>query len=543
MSQDHAAGGQQLDRVTDRVEPSHRAGVLRSLRAWWSARPRPSALTWVVMAVMLAVGAAVRVVGIGEDSLWIDEFASLQTSAGRPLKERYLTANVVLEHPPRLTALDPRVSWTQVWWSLHDDNHVPLYFMLLRLWRSALGDSEAALRMLSALASVLAIGIFFDVLRLRHGTTAAVWGSLLMALAGLQIQFAREARPYALSLALVLAAAAALVRVERRQAGLPGLIALAIAATAALFTNYFSIGPLLGLGVYAALGMRGRPRRQACLAFLLAFAAFVACWGPMAWAQRARVAGNAWLYEDGLADRWLVPEHVAAVPYRLLAGAAAFGVETDPFSPWEWALAAVILLPLLVSLRRRELWFWHAWLAGCLLPLVALDLAISTRFVGVARYVLLASPSIFAVLAVPVSRHTALGAVIPAAAAAFAAWSVPAVVELSKPPWREYGATLLNLVGDAPMVLTAEDHGERTYLGLCYYAYSPYRPVLFLKDPAGGQVLDRLRREPVVWFVSATASPLRFLPGAQVEDSVVWPGMPTLWRVRLAGAEGVTRSP
>jgi uncharacterized membrane protein len=500
---------------------------------------RPRALAGTALAAILVAGAALRVLDIDEDSLWIDEFASLQTSAGRPLKERYLTANVVLEPAPRLTAIDPAIPWTRVWWSLHDDNHLPVYFLLLRFWRGVFGDSEAALRMLSVLASVLAIGLLFDVLRVRHGTRVALWGSLLMAVAGLQIQFAREARPYALSLALVLGAASAFVRIERGSSGLRAGLALAGAATAALFTNYFAIGPLAGIGAYAVLGLRGRARRQASLALLFSFAVFVACWAPMAWAARPRVAGNAWLYDHEPGGAWRAAERVAAVPYRLLAGAAAFGVEIDAASPSAAVLPAVLLLPAILGLRRRELWLWHAWLAGCLAPLVVLDLATATRFLAVSRYLVLASPALFALVsAVPLTGRPWRD-LVPAGAAALALWSVPAVLEPSKPPWREYAAAFQGLVGDAPVVLTAQDNGERTYLALCYYAYSPDRPVLYVRGAAGVRALERLRQEPVVWLLSSTARPQSVLPAAEVEDAVEWPRMPTLWKISGRRAAGV----
>jgi len=49
-----------------------------------------------------------------------------------------------------------------------------LYYILLRWWMDALGTGAAAARLLSAIFSLAAAAVFFDVCRLLHGARIAL---------------------------------------------------------------------------------------------------------------------------------------------------------------------------------------------------------------------------------------------------------------------------------------------------------------------------------------------------------------------------------
>ncbi len=137
-----------------------------------------------VVAMILLLAAALRVHELTRHALWSDEIYTMQSSAGFGLESKRLAGAGLLEPPPDLLSLTPQRPWWTLATSLaRDDNHPPLYFLLVRAWREVFGDSDAALRGLSVLCSVAAIAFLFDATRHLHDVTTALWAALLMALA------------------------------------------------------------------------------------------------------------------------------------------------------------------------------------------------------------------------------------------------------------------------------------------------------------------------------------------------------------------------
>ncbi|MBN2303732.1 MAG: glycosyltransferase family 39 protein, partial [Anaerolineae bacterium] len=95
-------------------------------------------------------------------------------------------------------------SWSAIWdWCTQIDNQVPLHFALLKLWGSAAGTGEFALRVFSALCAILsAAGLI--ALGQRIGGSWAGWlAAAAFALSQGFLYAAFEVRPYALALALL----------------------------------------------------------------------------------------------------------------------------------------------------------------------------------------------------------------------------------------------------------------------------------------------------------------------------------------------------
>ena len=74
----------------------------------------------------------------------------------------------------------------------------PTYYVLLRDWIALWGDSEGALRSLSALASTLCIPVIYLIGRELMGKAQGALGALLFALCPMSLYFGQEARVYAL---------------------------------------------------------------------------------------------------------------------------------------------------------------------------------------------------------------------------------------------------------------------------------------------------------------------------------------------------------
>jgi mannosyltransferase len=87
------------------------------------------------------------------------------------------------------------------------------YHVALHLWRSVFGDTEAALRSLSAVAVALSVFVLVVVARrLRDDRTALVAG-LILAVAPLAIRYGQESRSYALLMLAVVVGTYCFVRV------------------------------------------------------------------------------------------------------------------------------------------------------------------------------------------------------------------------------------------------------------------------------------------------------------------------------------------
>ncbi len=180
-----------------------------------SAAP-PRVLPIVLLAAVLLTALLLRLRTLGAESLWLDEATSL-----------FLARMDI----PTLIA-----------WTAHDI-HPPLYYILLHGWR-VFGESEFALRSLSATAGLLAVGGIYLLGRTLFGQMTALLAALLLAVSPLHLWYSQEARMYALVTALSLFASCHLVRAlqdgHRRH-----WIGYTFWITLALYTHYYAFFVIL----------------------------------------------------------------------------------------------------------------------------------------------------------------------------------------------------------------------------------------------------------------------------------------------------------
>ncbi|MBN3952238.1 MAG: glycosyltransferase family 39 protein [Nostoc sp.] len=125
--------------------------------------------------IVIILGAFLRFFMLANQSLWYDEGLSLTNSDVSTFQE----------------------SLSRVRHIGNSDRFQPLYFIVLFWWRQVFGESEFALRSLSA---VLGIGstivIFFTALRI-YGKKHALWSLLIMTFSSFCVIYSQEARIYA----------------------------------------------------------------------------------------------------------------------------------------------------------------------------------------------------------------------------------------------------------------------------------------------------------------------------------------------------------
>ncbi|MBK8901210.1 MAG: ABC transporter permease [Anaerolineaceae bacterium] len=130
----------------------------------------------VVLIAIVLLGMALRFYVLGAESLWVDEGTSVSVAR---LTLPQIFADRIFKNPP-------------------------FYFVLLHFWIQLFGDSEVALRLLSALFGSLALGGMFLVGRKLLGREGGLLSTFLLTIALLHVEFSQEARAYSLMVLQVL---------------------------------------------------------------------------------------------------------------------------------------------------------------------------------------------------------------------------------------------------------------------------------------------------------------------------------------------------
>ena len=142
------------------------------------------------------------------------------------------------------------------------------------------GNSAAAVRSLSAIFSLAGLVVFYDVCRLLHGKSTALWATGLASFSVAQLEFAQEARSYPMLILLGLLACDVMVRIEQRGASGWRVLGLGIFVAAGELTHYFAAPGIAALAIYAILRLRGRDLVRTLIAFVAGGIFVAVVWGP-----------------------------------------------------------------------------------------------------------------------------------------------------------------------------------------------------------------------------------------------------------------------
>jgi mannosyltransferase len=162
--------------------------------------------------LLTAAGAALRVAGLDQQPLWLDEATD--------------------------AAFAQRSFWNCVF---AESVHPPLYRLLLHGSVSLIGNSEFALRLLPAFFGILAIPLTALLARKLH-PPSEIFAGLLAATSPFLIYFSQENRNYSLLILLTLAATLVFLRLQETARGLPLYCALSVLL---LYTHYLAVFVLL----------------------------------------------------------------------------------------------------------------------------------------------------------------------------------------------------------------------------------------------------------------------------------------------------------
>jgi hypothetical protein len=126
----------------------------------------------VILLGILALAFGVRIIGIGRESLWLDEGVSVMQAFGDSSRIWHSTAA--------------------------NDLNPPLYYYVLHYWVLLAGQQEGSMRLLSAILSALSVWLTYRVGKEIVSRPSAIFAALLTALALYHLRYAQELRAYAL---------------------------------------------------------------------------------------------------------------------------------------------------------------------------------------------------------------------------------------------------------------------------------------------------------------------------------------------------------
>jgi|AMFO01.1.fsa_nt_gi Predicted membrane protein len=300
--------------------------------------------------VFLLVFFALFLFRLDAQSLWYDEAVSARLAA--------------------MSAPD-LVRWTA------NDIQPPLYYLLLHLWTSLAGNSEWALRFVSAWWGLLAVALAYVLAhRLTHSEIASLGAMCLLGFAPWLLYYSQEARMYTMLVTLGMLWVVPLLqsRLRTRDGFLVGVLALVL-----MYTHYFSLFLIAGLAFWHLLTPGSRRERMRFWGIVLAvlFLGYLP-WAPFLW-HRFRVDASYWTGTLKLGEalrHWAIHMSLGA-PETFLEPAA---VRELPFFAL-WTLLAILswIVPTCgESPRRKE--------AGRALALLLVWLLLPSGFILALAY-------------------------------------------------------------------------------------------------------------------------------------------------------------
>ncbi len=173
--------------------------------------------------VLLVVGVFFRFVNLDGKVYWHDEiYTSLRISGytAAEVREQIFNGRVISKEAfAQFQRLNPETNLGDTIKSLaiEDPQHPPLYYVLARFWVQIFGDSITAIRILSAIISLLVFPCAYWLCQELFKVPLSVPGIAiaLMAISPLHLVFAQEAREYMLWAVTILLSSAALLRALR----------------------------------------------------------------------------------------------------------------------------------------------------------------------------------------------------------------------------------------------------------------------------------------------------------------------------------------
>lgn len=383
--------------------------------------PRPDRTTWLLVAI-LGLALCLRLYHLDYQNLWLDETLTWSDSQ---LPTYWLLRRAAL------------------------NVHPPASFLLVKLWTSAFGSSPFVLRLPFVLFSLLIIiGSFVLVRRWFSPATALLTASLL-AISPYQVYFAQEVRMYTMATALTLGGVLCYDRLRQQ-----GLVSWAYMAgfclffIAALYTHYFTGFILVAVNVnffhhFMQVKRCGSSDSLSLSLWLRLNAVIVMACLPwlifiMAHPPVGRVRSDwrlATTIKDGLWQMWNLLFQMTlgyTISPQDLAHALANYRQYPDSAQARWFLQHRLITiglgtPLMIGMAVKGMWHMQRHRSELLklfwIPLLLVMLVMFSwqREMALSRYLMMASPYFFVIVAVGIASLRNVWLRVPAVVALFVA--------------------------------------------------------------------------------------------------------------------------
>ncbi|WP_419781874.1 glycosyltransferase family 39 protein [Maridesulfovibrio sp.] len=270
--------------------------------------------------LILLLATVLRVYGIADESLWIDEG---QTVA-------YATK-----------------SFAEIVKYCARDVHPPLYLFIMHIWTEIFGISETALRMISAIFGIISVQLTYKIgLRLMN-RNGALLSALFMAVSYMGINFSQEARSYTMLLCAILMSSHGLLKFIERQDKF-NFAYYATAVALMLYTHTFTVFIILFHQIYYIVdwSFRRGERMKRFTNWVAVNIAALVLFGPWMYFLLKQVLAK--LGGEGPGSWVMVPDHITAYRTFIQLAGGVFPLMIAVLAVL--AFAAVKLIP---ALRTR----------------------------------------------------------------------------------------------------------------------------------------------------------------------------------------------
>jgi 4-amino-4-deoxy-L-arabinose transferase-like glycosyltransferase len=256
------------------LDSRNKASVLAGNAGTLTEKPAAVGYWLIPLLLFIAVGAVLRLVGLGDTSLNHTEVYI----PGIPLPEG-------ISEPP------PRLDWfSALTWGFFKEPHPVAYYLAMFGWTNLFGTSVAALRMPTALIGILSIPVIYRVGKLAYEWKTGLIAAGFLALHGFHIHTSKWARMFVPQCFLGLVLTWLLLEIFRARRNRGLLEALYVLVALIGFHTEWFFWPLIGTHfVFALIHFRkdGQTRR---LVYLQVFAMIL---GAVTLTEVAATAGLA----------------------------------------------------------------------------------------------------------------------------------------------------------------------------------------------------------------------------------------------------------
>jgi len=181
-------------------------------------------IAWLPLLAIVLIGAFLRIYLLGALSVWYDEMFSIVIAKNSLLG----TVTAAAAH----------------------DVHPPLYYVLLHCWILAFGESDVAIRLLSAIFGIFAIPMVYLVGRTIFSEEVGLIAALILAVSPFNVYYAQEARMYSLLVLLTLLSMYFFILLMRGTKQKTLYIGYVIATIFLLYTHVYGLLVVLAQNIY-----------------------------------------------------------------------------------------------------------------------------------------------------------------------------------------------------------------------------------------------------------------------------------------------------